>query len=224
MIRAFLCLMALVTLAACGGPAEPHWASDEAVAKSHFVAEGPSSITLFTIVSNRNNSGAHSALLINGSERVLFDPAGSWSHPRLPERNDVWYGIDDKMVAFYIDYHARETFRVVQQTVLVPRGVADMIAARAEGYGAVPKAQCSRAVSYVLRDAPGFESISRTWFPKSLMSEFGDLPGVTTKVIRDEDADDNHGVLLVQAGEDPSAKIAQYEKTHPGVKVDPAVN
>ncbi|MFT4149336.1 MAG: hypothetical protein QM656_03990 [Paracoccaceae bacterium] len=220
MIRSFLCLLALLTLAACGGPAEPKWAPDDAVARAHFVADGPASITLFTILSNRNDSGAHSGLMINGSERILFDPAGTWRHPKLPERNDVWFGINDKMVAFYIDYHARETFRVVEQTVLVPRGVADLIAARAKGYGAVPKAQCSRAISWVLAGQPGFESITRTWFPKNLMQEFGKLPGVTEKVIRDEDADDNHGVLLIQEGEDPNAAVAEYERTHPGAAVN----
>lgn len=204
MIRPILCLLALLTLAACGGPAEPRWAPDDAVARARYVAEGPASITLYTVLSNRNDSGAHSGLLINGSERILFDPAGTWRHPRLPERNDVWFGINDNMVAFYLDYHARETFRVVEQTVIVPREVADMIAARAKNYGAVPKAQCTRSISYVLRGAPGFESLPQTWFPKNLMDAFAKLPGVTGRVVRDEDADDNHGVLLVQAG-DPRA-------------------
>jgi hypothetical protein len=35
------------------------------------------------------------------------------------------------------------------------------------------------------------------------MDDFAKIPGVTTRVIRDEDADKNHGVLLVQAGEAP---------------------
>jgi hypothetical protein len=35
------------------------------------------------------------------------------------------------------------------------------------------------------------------------MEDFAKLPGVTSKVIRDEDADKNHGVLLVQAGQAP---------------------
>lgn len=207
MHRILLCLAALLALAACGGSAEPKWAPDDLVARSHYTAEGPASITLFTVLSNRNNSGAHSALLINGSERILFDPAGTWRHPALPERNDVWFGMNDKMVAFYIDYHARETFRVVEQTVTVPRAVADQIAARAKAYGAVPKAQCARSISYVLSGMPGFEAIGRTWFPKKLMEEFRGVPGSTEKVIRDEDADDNHGVLLVQA-DDPRAANA----------------
>jgi hypothetical protein len=36
------------------------------------------------------------------------------------------------------------------------------------------------------------------------MEEFGQLPGVTGRTIRDEDADKNHGVLLIQAANAPN--------------------
>lgn len=202
MIRNLMLVLALLGLVACGGAAEPKWAPDDQVAAARYVHEGPSSITLFTVISNRNDSGAHSGLLINGSERVIFDPAGTWHHPRLPERNDVHFGMTDRMVAFYIDYHARETFRVMEQTVVVPRAVADQVMQRAKAYGAVPKAHCANAISSVLGGVPGFEGISNTFFPNKLAQSFGRLPGVTTKIITDDDADDNHGVLLIQADND----------------------
>ncbi|MEY4983291.1 MAG: hypothetical protein RIR62_1557 [Pseudomonadota bacterium] len=203
MLRIVLTLCALFALSACGaGTAEPKWASDAAVAAARFVEpEGPRSLTLYTVVNNRSQSGAHSALLVKGSETILFDPAGSWHHPRIPERNDVHFGITPKMRAFYIDYHARETFRVVEQTLDVPPEVAEMVAARAKAYGAVPKAQCANSITSVLSDVPGFESIGRTWFPNRLSDDFGALPGVRTRVITDDDADQNHGVLIVQSGE-----------------------
>ena len=160
--------------------------------------------TLFTVINNRSGSGAHSGLMINGTERIMFDPAGTWNHPRIPERNDVHYGITPRMVDFYIDYHARETFRVVEQTVIVTPEVAEMVAAKAKAYGAVPKAQCARSVTSILSGVPGFESITSTWFPKKLMQDFATLPGVTERIIRDEDADKNHGVLLIQAANAPN--------------------
>ena len=40
-----------------------------------------------------------------------------------------------------------------------------------------------------------------TWFPKRMMDAFADLPRVKTQTITDNDADDNHDVLLVQAGD-----------------------
>jgi len=193
-----LALIALVALGACS-TAEPTWAPDDKVAAAHYVAPGPKSITLFTVVNNRNGSGAHSGLLINGSEQVMFDPAGSWHHPNLPERNDVHFGVTEKMVAFYIDYHARETFRVIKQTVVVSPEVANLVLAKAEAYGAVPKAQCANSISTILSGVPGFESLEHTWFPNKLSKEFGKLPGVTYQLYTDDDADNNHGVLIVQA-------------------------
>ena len=193
-----LALIAALALSACS-TAEPVWAPDTAVATAHYVAPGPKTITLFTVVSTRSGSGAHSGLLINGSERVMFDPAGTWHHPALPERNDVHFGVTDRMVSFYIDYHARETFDVIEQTLVVSPEIADLVMARAKAYGAVPKAQCANSVSSILRGVPGFESIPASWFPNKLSEGFGRLPGVTTQVFTDDDAPDNHGVLLRQS-------------------------
>ncbi|NBE06990.1 hypothetical protein [Paragemmobacter ruber] len=201
MLRAILALFALLSLAACG--AEPVWAPEERVQAARYVHDGPPAITLFTVINNRSDSGAHSGLMINGAERIMFDPAGTWNHPRIPERNDVHFGITPRIVNFYIDYHARETYRVVEQTVIVSPEVAALVAQRARAYGAVPKAQCARSISDILRGVPGFEAIGATWYPNRLMDDFAKLPGVTTRTIRDEDADKNHGVLLVQAGELP---------------------
>ncbi len=206
MRRLFLCFVALLSLAACG--AESTWATDEAVQKAAYVAPGPKTLTLFTVINNRSNGGAHSGLLINNSQRVIFDPAGSWKLDRLPERNDVHYGMTDKMVNFYIDYHARETYRVVEQTVVVTPEVADIAYQLVRDYGPVPKSQCTKSTSHILRQVPGFESMPQTWYPAVLMKAFGELPGVKTRVIRDEDADDNHGILMLQADDPRLAEAA----------------
>jgi hypothetical protein len=200
-MRLILCFVALLGLAGCA--AESIVAPPEAVAAARYVHDGPTSITLYTVINNRSGSGAHSGLLINASQRVMFDPAGTWRHPRIPERNDVHYGITPRIVNFYIDYHARETFRVIEQTVVVSPGVAELVKQRAEAYGAVPKAQCSNSITSILGGVPGFESIRSTWYPKQLSDQFGQLPGVTSRTITDDDADKNHGVLLVQSSVAP---------------------
>jgi hypothetical protein len=199
MMRTALSLVALAFLAACaaGGTSSAPNASDSAILAARHVDDGQPSVTLFTVVNNQTGSGAHSGLLISGSERVLFDPAGSFSHPRLPERGDMHHGMSDPMVAFYIDYHARETYRVIEQKVPVSPMVAEMVIARAKARGAVPKAHCANSISAILRDVPGFERLGSTFFPNRLADQFGALPGVTTRTITDDDADDNHGVLLI---------------------------
>ena len=201
MLRLALGLMTALFLAACG--ADNKWATDAEVAHAVYVDPGPPSITLFTVISNRDNVGAHSGLMINGSQRVLFDPAGSWELPLVPERHDLHYGLTPKMVAFYIDYHARVTYRVQEQTVLVTPEVAEMAIQAAANYGSVPKANCANSISHILRGLPGFETIPQTFFPRVLAKGFGALPGATDRVITDDDADKNHGVLMVQANGKP---------------------
>ncbi len=196
LIRAVFGLVIALALAACG--AEPKWAPQEQVDAARFVSQEPPSITLYTVVNTRTGSGAHSAILVNASERVIFDPAGTWYHPKLPERNDVHFGMTDKAVAFYLDYHTRITYNTIEQKIYVSPETAELVLDRVKAYGAVPKAMCTQATSSVLRGVPGFESLPQTFYPKKLSEAFGRLPGVTTRVITDDDADDNHGVLLVQ--------------------------
>ena len=196
MLRIAPCLVALLGLAACG--AQPTWAPEEHVQAARFTSDEPASITLYTVVNKSSGSGAHSAILVNGSERLIFDPAGTWYHPKLPERNDVHFGMNDKALAFYIDYHTRITYDTIEQKVYVSPEVAELVLARVKAYGAVPKAMCTQATSAVLRGVPGFESLPQTFYPKKLSAAFGRLPGVSTRVITDDDDDNNHGVLLVQ--------------------------
>jgi hypothetical protein len=195
-LRLCLGLAVVLGLAACG--AEPKWAPQEQVDAVRFVSEEPTSITLYTVVNTRTGSGAHSAILVNASERVIFDPAGTWYHPKLPERNDVHFGMTDKAIAFYLDYHTRITYDTIEQKIYVSPQVAELVLQKVKAYGAVPKAMCTQANSSILRGVPGFESLPQTYYPKKLADAFGRLPGVTTRVVTDDDADDNHGVLLVQ--------------------------
>ena len=200
MLRPLLAMAVLLGLAAC---AEPTWAPQDQVDALRFAGEPPTSITLYTVVNRRSGAGGHSAILVNASERVIFDPAGTWHHPRLPERNDVHFGMTDKALAFYVDYHARETYNVVEQTIVVSPEVAELVLEKVKANGAVPKSFCTSATSSILRSTPGFESMPATMFPKRLSESFGELPGVATKVMTDDDDDSNHGVLLIQANGDP---------------------
>ncbi|MGB3314787.1 MAG: hypothetical protein WBB85_10275 [Albidovulum sp.] len=203
MRRIAFSLLLPLALAACG--AERVWAPDDAVQRARYVSAEPPSITLYTVVRKLGGEGAHSGILINGSQRVMFDPAGTWHHPWAPERNDLHYGITEKMRKFYIDYHARETYDVIEQKIYVSPEVAEAAFRRATAYGAVNKAFCGSSVSDIIRGLPGFESIPRTFFPNRIKSAFGELPGVQTKLHEDGDPDNNSGVLLVQKGALPDS-------------------
>lgn len=196
----WLVLAAALALSGCAG-VDRVYAPDEAVAAARYVSGEAPSVTLLTVINNRTGAGAHTALLIDGSQRVMYDPAGSWTHPRLPQRGDVFFGMTDRMVAFYLDYHTRVTYRLVEQTVPVTPEVAERVMQRALAQRPAARGFCAVSTGSVLDGVPGFEGVPRAFGPRALMNAFAAIPGVETRVITDDDADRNHGVLMVQAGD-----------------------
>ena len=196
MRKLLLGLMLPILLAACG--AEPKWAPEDEVHNAVYRDTGPTTLTLFTVISNRSNAGAHLGLMVNGSQRVLFDPAGTWWHPSIPERNDVHYGITPRVLNFYIDYHTRETYRTVVHTIEVSPAVAEAAIREVQAYGAVPKAFCTKSITEILAGLPGFEGMKSSFYPKKAMAQFAKYSGVTERIVYDDDTDDNHGMLAKQ--------------------------
>ena len=195
--------LAMLALAGCGGgPADlrPD-ASPEVISSASYRHPGPPALTLFTMINNRSGAGAHTSLMINGSQRVIFDPAGTVRLSAVPERGDVLYGITPGVADFYARAHARETYHVVIQRIEVSPEVAERALQLAISNGGVASAQCALSTARILRQLPGFESIGSTWFPKRLMDDFEALPGVQTTKIFENDADDK------------AVAIAQYEQS-----------
>lgn len=184
-----LLLPVMLTLAGCG--AKSIVASEAEVQRAIYHDDSPPSLTLYTMINNRNGQGGHSSLMVNGSQRVLFDPAGSWHQPTVPERNDVLFGITPVMERYYRDYHARETFHLVIQTMPVSSAVAEQALRDVQVYGAVPQAYCANSTSTILRGLPGFEGLKGTMFPVKLMERFATYPGVVTTSQYDTDSDNN---------------------------------
>ncbi|EYD72037.1 hypothetical protein [Limimaricola hongkongensis] len=185
--RVFL-MAAPLALAGCGS-GEAVWAPEAAVARARYRHDGPPALTLYTVNNLGTGNGAHSALLINASERVLFDPAGSFGHGSIPERNDVLFGMHPQAVDAYASYHSRASYVTVEQVVEVPAPTAERALRLALGAGPVAQAHCTRVTSGLLAQLPGFEGIDRTWFPHKLMADFGALPGVVTTEHNENDSD-----------------------------------
>ncbi|MBI6629310.1 hypothetical protein [Pontibaca salina] len=179
-MRRLLCLGALLlVVAGCAtrGPV----ADDEIIAAVSYRDPGPTSLTLYTMVNNRTGKGGHSALLINGYERVIFDPAGSFQSDLVPQRDDVLFGITPAIEQAYRSSHARSTYHVVRQTIDVTPQQAEAAYRMALDYGPVPGAFCAAATSRVLNRVPGFEEAIRpTMFPTKLRDQVAALPDVTS--------------------------------------------
>ncbi len=186
-LRMLAGVLAVFVLTAC--TADHKWASDADVARARYVDPEPPSITLFTSINTRNQSGAHAGLLINADERVLYDPAGEYGNDIQPlpvEREDLIYGFSPGLLAGYVDYQGTAPFQVVQQTIYVTPEVAAQVKANAIAHGAANKAACTIAISDVLSGVPGFEGLPNTYFPKAMMRAFADLPGVQTRTMTSE--------------------------------------
>ena len=198
MIRHLACVAALLLAAACAAPQNN---ADEATIRSVRYADpsGPS-LTLYTMVNNRTGSGGHSSLLISASERVIFDPAGSFAVDIVPERDDALFGITPAVEAAYRSSHARSTFHVVSQKIPVTAQQAEMAYQLALKSGPVPGAFCANATSGLLKSLPGFEFINTTYYPTNLQDQVAQIPGVVTdKYYEGDSADLQAGIALNNA-------------------------
>jgi hypothetical protein len=182
--RAFV-VGAPLALAACS--AESVWAPEAVVNAAVYRSGGPSALTLFTVKNTRTGNGAHTALLVDASQRVLFDPAGSFQADVVPERNDVLFGFSPQAEQAYISYHSRTDYFVIVQNVIVQAEVAETALRLSIANGAVRKANCTRATSAILGQLPGFASIGSTWFPNNLSASFEEFPGVQSREVRERD-------------------------------------
>ncbi|MCH2165208.1 MAG: hypothetical protein MK098_11220 [Marinovum sp.] len=201
-----LALCAMLLLGACA--TDTRYDSVDQINAARYVHNGPSSITLYTMVNTSNGSGAHTSMMVNASQRVIFDPAGSVSFSGLPENADVLYGITPKYERAYESAHARKTFYVAIQKIDVSPEVAEQALNLVLSNGAVVQTFCAKATSSILRQLPGFESIGSTFYPNNLRDQFAKLPGVTERILVEQDEDDK--TLAVQRLE---AELAQQIET-----------
>lgn len=188
MYRYVLLLMAFLLLSGC----ELYRAAEPAeIEAARYVSSQPSSVTLMSMVNSRNNRAAHSALLINGSERVIYDPAGTFQHPDLPRADDIHYGITPRFLDYYERYHARFDYYVHSQQVLVSRATADQILANVKARGQTPKMFCADSVAASLSPVPPFQNVQSTLFPESVRRDFAQIPGVRDSYVREVDKGKN---------------------------------
>jgi hypothetical protein len=190
--------MSLALVAGCAATSVLDSSPERARAVA-YAPPGPPKLTLVTVVNNRTGSGGHTALIVSGSEQVVFDPAGSFKHNLVPERGDVLYGMTPSWIASYKSAHARSAWHVVTQEMQVSQTVAEQALKLVRTNGAVAGSFCTNSTSKILSQLPGFENIRVTFFPVNLMDQIAQRPGVVTdKYYENDEGDVRDGIVAAQ--------------------------
>jgi len=175
---ALLCVAFFLT--ACGYGTKDQFASMNHIEQYSYSSKEAPSLTLLTMINNRTGAGGHSSLLINGSQTVMYDPAGRWSHAQVPERHDFLFGMTPEVMKKYKSFHARKTHHVVSQKIYVTPEVAEQAITAAQRQGRAKDATCAVNTINILHQIVGFNRVKPTYFPAKLMKRFGELDGVVT--------------------------------------------
>lgn len=189
----FLVLAAAAMTAGCAVKKDPP-VTDDQIRNATYRHSAPSELTLYTMINNQSGSGAHTSMMINASQRVIFDPAGSFRDKAIVARNDVVYGVTPYVEDVYTRFHARKTYHVVIQRLQVSPEVAEQALQLAQSMGEVPDGNCASSTSQILSQLPGL-NIRRTMFPKNLMDQFGQAPLMSTQSLYEYDDEDRFKAL-----------------------------
>lgn len=182
----FVVLMMVVVAACADSSSDPV----EVIASAKYVSEEAPSITLLTMVGDDGGFAEHTGILINASQQVLYDPAGSFRHRRLARARDVHYGVTPVLDDYYRRYHARFGYYVVAQKIEVTAEVAEEAFRRAVAQGTTGQLRCGLSASTVLNGL--FPNVPVTYYPGKIMRNFGEIPGVHTSYTRENDIGQNH--------------------------------
>lgn len=185
-----LALVALTVLAAGCAPKQRPNADPDKIAAVAYSKPGQPELILYTMINNRSGQGAHTSMLIGASQRVIFDPSGSFYSSAVPERNDVLFGANPGVEKAYFTSHARSTHHVVIQKIPVTAEQSEMIYQKALTAGPVAGGFCTNSTASILKSVPGFENLKVTFYPHKLSAQMEKWPGVVTERYYENDDGD----------------------------------
>ena len=177
-----LLLAGSVALGGCAGVLRSIDPAEQAAAR--YVSDTPPEIALFTVI--LGNYGVHSALLVNGDHRVVYDPAGGWRDREGFSDGDLRYAMSPQRLARYLAYSTRRGREVIIHRRAVSQEVANQAIAALEQRRPFPTGFCAIAAGRVLAQLPGFEGLPVSFGPLRLMRAFA-TPGETRMEILDSD-------------------------------------
>ena len=176
MRKVLIAAAALAALAACA-PRNPEVLPPEQLAPLAYRSNTPPSVTVYTVLNQVTGAGTHTALLVNGSERVLFDPASGFKAEGVTRSGDVLYGYTPGVESAYFAVHDRHNFVVKTTTFALSAESTERLLQQAKAYGPVAPAHCATSTIDILRTDPAFAALDTTYSPRKLGQQLDQLPG-----------------------------------------------
>lgn len=208
-VKRFLALSAILMLAGCLSPSRN---DDQAfIEQAAYRHNGPPALTVYTMINSGSEYPEHTFLMINGSQRILLDASGNMSFRGIPQSNEVWYGITEDYRKAYESAHARRGIYVKAQRIEVSAAVAERALQLAIHGSPRGFAYCALAASTVISKLPGFEHIVVDRYPEKLMEQMAQIPGVQTRILREDDSPDK----FVAQGKLEAEIFARLGKPYP---------
>ncbi|MGI3169222.1 hypothetical protein ACRARG_08730 [Pseudooceanicola sp. C21-150M6] len=176
MLTRLSALLIVLALPACA-PRNPQILPPEQLAAAAYRSAKPPEVTVYTVVNKASGSGTHTALLINASERVLYDPASGFEAEGVPRSGDILYGYSPGVEKAYFSVHERHSFRVRTHSFAVSSETAERLLRAAKAQGPAAPAHCAVSTIEILKSEPAFAALQETYSPKKLGQQLDQMPG-----------------------------------------------
>ncbi len=155
---------------------------------SYLPVNAPPSTTL-VLAEHKGGSGAvHAALIVTGSERLIYDPSGSFTHPDTRRYGDVVYGASDDIVELFALHNADKNHDAVMRTIALQPEEAETMLDAARTHGGAMPGFCAKSVASVLRSVPRFASMRDTFWPSNVQQDFESIAPVAIRSVTDTDS------------------------------------
>ncbi len=185
------CALAASILAGCAGidpTTDAEFIKELRAETSYLPVNAPPSTTL-VLAEHKGGSGAvHAALIVTGSERLIYDPSGSFTHPDTRRYGDVVYGASDEIVELFALHNADRNHDAVMRTIALESDEAEILLNSARTHGGAMPGFCAKSVASVLRSVPRFASMRDTFWPSNVQQDFENVSPVEIRSVSDTDS------------------------------------
>jgi len=151
---------------------------------------GPGPTPMLTLLEVRAGvpyTGSHSAPMVTGAERVIFDPAGSFGGSGVAVHDNIIRDVSEPALDLLMAFQTPDGFAVVRHDLPVTPEVPSLALTQFAQRPATTPGGCACTVAKVLGGLPGFPGFDGLMMPDRFFVRFAALLGVRETVYRPTD-------------------------------------